>query len=146
MELIAYTSEYCGAESEISAVLESIRRVAKPRNAERGITGVLFYDHGRFVQVLEGESDALETLMREIERDPRHRNIKYLLKTEIKARELPNWNMDTFNLTDKRVLKEATLVKIRDIYLETLKPKSSTFIAILKDLLSNPKMQDIINA
>lgn len=69
--------------------LEAIR----PRNHERGITGVLLYRDGNIIQVLEGPDDAGERTFASIERDPRHRGVIVLLREQVEERAFPDWSM-----------------------------------------------------
>ena len=46
--------------------------------ASRGITGVLVYAEGVFLQVLEGETEAITLLMARISRDLRHEAVAVL--------------------------------------------------------------------
>ncbi|HVR76154.1 MAG TPA: BLUF domain-containing protein, partial [Planctomycetota bacterium] len=49
-------------------------------NAKRGITGMLLYKDGNFMQVLEGEEEAVRALYARIALDPRHRGLITLLQ------------------------------------------------------------------
>ncbi len=97
LELYAYTSTYAGAPDEASSVLSAIREVAEVRNPQLGITGALVHDRGRFLQVLEGEAAALDTLIAAIQRDPRHRDIKPLVRASIRERTFSGWSMATYD-------------------------------------------------
>lgn len=141
----AYTSELVDPQADAAAILRSIRRVAKVRNAELGITGVLFFDSGRFLQVLEGEQDKLDELMAAISRDPRHRNITYLFQEPIARRSFSEWNMDTLDLSGEDELSEAALLKVRDAYAGTFKANAGAFITIAKSLLSDPRFARLID-
>lgn len=67
--------------------------ISRKRNMEAAVTGFLFYDGQRFVQVLEGgRADVSETYHR-IVRDPRHRNIVLLSCREIPTRQFGYWSM-----------------------------------------------------
>ncbi|NYZ11768.1 BLUF domain-containing protein [Azospirillum sp. RWY-5-1] len=50
------------------------------KNRALGITGFLIEFDGIFLQVLEGESDAVDRLYDRIRADPRHRNVELLLR------------------------------------------------------------------
>ena len=67
--------------------------VAAERNSPKGITGLLLYKDGNFMQMLEGDEQAVTALYRQIELDPRHRGAIVLLKGESDAREFPDWSM-----------------------------------------------------
>lgn len=77
------------SDAEIEDILDNARR----RNAETGVTGVLFYLEGNFLQLLEGEDPALEETYLRIKSDPRHRGLTKLLDTEIEQRSFPEWQM-----------------------------------------------------
>ncbi len=81
-------------EDEIMAILEVSRR----KNAERNITGILLYKDGNFLQVLEGDEEAVTSLYRTIERDQRHKGLILLAKRKIAEREFPDWSMGFVNL------------------------------------------------
>ena len=81
----------CAESSDVvfNSILESSRR----NNKNSGITGILFFSDGHFLQVLEGETqDVLKTYGR-IAQDPRHSNIVLLLQHEIERRDFDGWTM-----------------------------------------------------
>ncbi len=63
------------------------------RNTARGITGVLIFVEGVFLQILEGEKDNVLNLMDTIERDSRHRGIKVFHEQEMDERAFASWSM-----------------------------------------------------
>lgn len=64
------------------------------RNAEVGVTGMLIYDHGTFLQMLEGDMAAVFRTFGRIERDSRHRDISVLLRESNAAeRAFGDWSM-----------------------------------------------------
>lgn len=73
--------------------LAELLRLARTANAQRAITGMLLYHGGRFIQLLEGEREAVERLYRHIERDPRHRGSRILWQSDIDARSFGQWSM-----------------------------------------------------
>lgn len=73
--------------------LVHLLRTARQRNARRGVTGMLLYEDGNFMQVLEGPETAVKALAAKIERDPRHRQFIALLKEPIQERLFPAWQM-----------------------------------------------------
>ena len=62
-------------------VVGEILRQSRERNRRLKLSGALLFDGGRFCQLLEGEPDAAQALMRRIERDTRHCKVKLLLDT-----------------------------------------------------------------
>lgn len=73
--------------------LADILQVARAHNADKGITGMLLYSTGTFVQVLEGEEDDLDALLEAIKRDSRHTALHVLERKQIARREYPDWTM-----------------------------------------------------
>ncbi len=74
---------------------------ARERNQDLEISGLLLYADGNFMQVLEGPRQNVETLMSDIENDPRHHGILVLLDQVIEHREFPDWSMALFNVSEK---------------------------------------------
>jgi len=70
-----------------------ILQVSRKNNARLRITGILLYQDGNFMQVLEGTEQDLCELMCSIERDHRHRGVIVLLKKAIRERQFPQWSM-----------------------------------------------------
>ena len=62
-------------------------------NTALGITGILLYKDGNFLQAIEGEEPAIDGLFAKIAADPRHKTITKLLKAKIVDREFSNWAM-----------------------------------------------------
>ena len=66
---------------------------SRGKNARLGVTGVLLYRHGTFLQVLEGPHAQVDDLYATIARDPRHHSVSTLLAEERSARRFPDWTM-----------------------------------------------------
>jgi hypothetical protein len=88
---LIYSSEATGEMARTD--LEQMLRESRLRNTRRDITGVLVFSDGVFLQVLEGEREDIEDLMENIQRDPRHRDIKVIHEEEIDRRAFPTWRM-----------------------------------------------------
>lgn len=73
--------------------LMALLRQSRTNNEAAGLTGILLYSGGNFLQVLEGEGAAVDALMARIERDPRHRNLIVLMRRPITERMFPTWSM-----------------------------------------------------
>ena len=54
------------------AALEELLAQARANNARLGITGLLLYGEGAFLQLLEGPRQSVESLYATIREDPRH--------------------------------------------------------------------------
>lgn len=75
------------------ADLQELLCLARKRNHENGITGMLLYVEGNFMQVLEGEKSAVLMTLGRIELDSRHHNIYKVLDGEEAVRQFPDWSM-----------------------------------------------------
>ena len=62
-------------------------------NEALGITGMLLYKDGNFMQVLEGEEAVVRRLYAAIGRDPRHHGLLTLLEGRLEQRQFPAWSM-----------------------------------------------------
>jgi hypothetical protein len=66
--------------------LMAILRQSKQRNPDAGITGVLCFSEGIFLQVLEGGRSAVNQLYNRIAADPRHSQVELMSYREIGER------------------------------------------------------------
>lgn len=73
--------------------LHDILSRARKTNRELGITGMLVYLDGYFVQVLEGERECVRDLYAKIEADPRHVDAKVVTESDIAERDFLDWSM-----------------------------------------------------
>lgn len=142
MHLIVYTSDYVGEENEIDQVLDVISKRAKIRNAEKHITGVLFYHNGKFIQFIEGEEKDLRDIMSEIKSSRKHKNLSYLVDEAVKKRGFSEWNMDCFNLSDKKSLDRDELQRIFEAYKKMLEVNSQTLVMAYRTLLQHGVFED----
>ena len=74
------------------AVLEDILAKSRTNNAACGVTGVLLYSEGGFMQVLEGEDAAVAQTYARIRVDKRHWNAMVLLDRAA-PRAFGDWSM-----------------------------------------------------
>lgn len=92
LERLVYRSDAVGA-SEGPADLSAVVATSVRNNGRRRITGALAYQSGTFVQVLEGDPEALTALMEDIEADERHRNVRVLARWPVQAQLFLGWAM-----------------------------------------------------
>ena len=79
--------------------LTELLAVVRPKNEALGITGVLLYADGNFIQTIEGPEDAVEATFARIAIDPRHRGVLVGLREQIEERRFPDWSMGFRSLT-----------------------------------------------
>ena len=88
---LVYSSE--AAPDLKPAELEGMLAESRIRNKAHGISGVLVFVDGAFLQVLEGEKNDVLDLMGRIDRDPRHRGVKVFYEQEVDERAFTSWSM-----------------------------------------------------
>ena len=92
MYRLVYKSVACAPFSETE--LKKLLMNSRLRNAEAGLTGMLIYDGGTFLQMLEGDMAPIFKTFARIERDPRHKDIAVLLRDPNAAeRAFGHWSM-----------------------------------------------------
>ena len=79
--------------------LVAILRRAKAHNPTIGVTGVLCFSSGIFLQVLEGGRSAVSALYNRITTDPRHREVVLLSYEEVDERRFAVWSMGQVNMS-----------------------------------------------
>jgi Sensors of blue-light using FAD len=85
------------------AELQDLLAKSRANNAQLGISGLLLYKDGNFMQVLEGEQAAVQSLHTHIARDPRHRGLITLLQGTHPERQFPEWAMGFCDLNTSEV-------------------------------------------
>jgi hypothetical protein len=78
--------------------LVAILRKSKANNPGTGITGVLCFSEGIFLQVLEGGRQAVNQLYNRISADARHTDVTLLCYEEIGERRFAGWSMGQVNM------------------------------------------------
>ena len=83
--------------------LRDLLSVSREKNSRAGLSGMLLYKFGDFMQLLEGPEPAVRALTRIIHADSRHDNIVKLLEGYTSERQFPGWYMGFHNLDNKAV-------------------------------------------
>lgn len=76
-----------------SGMLDTILLTARENNNREGITGMLLYSQGSFVQLLEGDEENVKKTFYKISCDTRHNNIEVVMETTASDRYFPDWQM-----------------------------------------------------
>lgn len=91
MRQIVYAS--LSAPEDSAADLTGILEQSRHNNALDGVTGLLWSDGRRFLQVLEGPEESVGPTFERIRRDPRHHAVDLLSDRHVKDREFGYWSM-----------------------------------------------------
>jgi hypothetical protein len=89
-----------------SEELEELLDVSRRNNQRDGITGMLLYVEGNFMQAIEGAHDRMRDLYQRLERDPRHRDVTKLVDEPLAHRQFAQWSM---------ALRQVSLASIRKL-------------------------------
>lgn len=76
-------------QDDIGQILEASRR----NNRTAGLTGILLNLDQSFLQVLEGEAEAVHAIFTRIRRDPRHARVTPYPEIPIQKRSFGDWSM-----------------------------------------------------
>jgi hypothetical protein len=77
---------------------ESILASSREHNLANGITGVLCYGGGIYLQAIEGGRNQVNALYSQIVKDPRHKDVVVLAYEEITERRFGGWTMGQVRL------------------------------------------------
>jgi Sensors of blue-light using FAD len=83
------------ASNSIDEILSQSRQY----NPTSGITGILCYGGGIFLQAIEGGRMAVSELYGHIQKDPRHKDVVLLHYQEISERRFGGWTMGQVNMS-----------------------------------------------
>jgi hypothetical protein len=82
-------------EDEILDIL----RVSRQNNERLGVTGMLLYRDGNFLQVLEGPASVVDSLIQRIRRDPRHDGVILMSRKNTEERQFQESSMAFRNVS-----------------------------------------------
>ena len=105
-----------------AADLEEILSDARAGNEARNITGVLVYVDGVFLQIIEGEREAVIGLMKSIASDTRHSGVTIFHEAEVEERTFASWRMAHLSASPQQMAAWAGL------------PGTTTLESVLRDL------------
>lgn len=116
--------------------LKEILTVSRRNNEKAGVTGMLLYCEGTFIQLLEGDEENVHEIYSSIQQDTRHKNLIKLVVGEDETRNFADWSMG-FATTDK------TLLSLLEGYVSPIAPSflygddRSPAMVILKTFAEN---------
>ncbi|GAA4341702.1 BLUF domain-containing protein [Variovorax defluvii] len=114
--------------------IESILAQSRTHNIACGITGILCYGGGVFLQAIEGGRTAISELYGHIQRDPRHKDVVLLHYEEISERRFGGWTMGQVNLSKLNV---STLLKYSEKpELDPYSVSGKVSLALLEELMA----------
>jgi hypothetical protein len=88
---VIYSSAAVAPFSELE--LTTLLVAARVNNGRLGVTGILLYHEGSFLQALEGDEHVVNRLYEKIGKDKRHYRVVTLLRQQLDARHFEQWQM-----------------------------------------------------
>jgi hypothetical protein len=114
--------------------LLAIVRKSKANNLKLGITGVLCFSQGIFLQVLEGGRAPVNRLYNRIVGDNRHTDVELLCYEEIGERRFAGWSMGQVNMSR---LNPALLLKYSErATLDPFSVSGQVSMALFQELMA----------
>ena len=116
------------------AAIEAILLQSRQHNPECGITGILCYGGGIFLQAIEGGRMAVSELYGHIQRDVRHNDVVLLHYEEIAERRFAGWTMGQVNVSK---INASILLKYAEkAELNPYLVSGSVSLALLEELMA----------
>ena len=106
--------------------LSDIHQAARHLNALDGITGLLIFDGARFLQIIEGGEEAIDSLVDRLRSDPRHSGFEIRDSRQVERRSFPDWSMELLGVSAgylqapaelTAILPESVAPPVRDLVL-----------------------------
>lgn len=73
--------------------IQEIKDISKKANLEHNISGVLAFNNNRFLHVLEGEKSRINTLIENIQKDTRNKNLSVIIDVDVNEKVFQDWEM-----------------------------------------------------
>jgi len=128
---LLYASRAVDAQPE---TIESILSQSRQFNPTCGITGILCYGGGIFLQAIEGGRSAISELYGHIQKDERHKDVVLLHYEEITERRFGGWTMgqvDTSRVNTNILLKYSERAE-----LDPYSVSGKVSLALLEELMA----------
>ncbi|MGP1718240.1 MAG: BLUF domain-containing protein [Methylophilus sp.] len=123
MKFVLYTSVLNQEDYDVMEV-PNIIKTARAENSKSEISGVLLFDGLNFTQYFEGGAAAVDTLLDNILRDVRHKNIFVALNGRQTSRLYSSWGMGYID-TSNQEIDMAGCIASADFSANTFKQKIS---------------------
>lgn len=94
--LIYASLAICPSDADLPEILDWSRRV----NPDLGVTGVLLYLDGVYMQYLEGDEPVVAALFGSIRKDTKHRGVTQFDQRAVSKRAFPSWSLATLDWLD----------------------------------------------
>jgi Sensors of blue-light using FAD len=114
--------------------IEEILVQSRQFNPASGITGILCYGGGIFLQAIEGGRNAISELYGHIQRDARHKDVVLLQYEEITERRFGGWTMGQVNM--EKINSSILLKYAEKPELDPYSTSGKVSMALLEELMA----------
>jgi hypothetical protein len=114
--------------------IDTILAQSRLHNPECGITGILCYGGGIFLQAIEGGRMPVSELYGHIQRDSRHKDVVLLHYEEIAERRFGGWTMGQVNMS--RINASILLKYAEKPELDPYSVSGKVSLALLEELMA----------
>ncbi|MDB5890427.1 MAG: bluf protein [Polaromonas sp.] len=122
------------AADPAASATDDILAQSRSHNPQCGITGILCYGGGIFLQALEGGRSQVSDLYGHIQKDPRHKDVVLLHYEEISERRFGGWTMGQVNVAK---LNTSILLKYSEkAELDPYAVSGKVSLALLEELMA----------
>lgn len=131
MVRLLYASRAVDTQPE---AIETILAQSRQFNPASGITGILCYGGGVFLQAIEGGRNAISDLYGHIQKDARHKEVVLLQYEEITERRFSGWTMGQVNVAK---INSSILLKYSEKpELDPYSTSGAVSMALLEELMA----------
>ncbi|MGK0269314.1 MAG: hypothetical protein ACI8Y3_001936 [Paraglaciecola sp.] len=106
--------------------LLKLHQISQKNNKNSEITGMLLYQEGNFMQIIEGEEEHVLELFIKISMDKRHKDIYKIMSGPINKRNFDNWSMGFCNMNDTNYYSNYETFIQENIKLKTFEYESQS--------------------
>ena len=114
--------------------IEGILAKSREFNPSSGITGILCYGGGIFLQAIEGGRSAVSELYGHIQQDARHKDVVLLQYEEISERRFSGWTMGQVNM--EKINHSILLKYAEKPELDPYSTSGAVSMALLEELMA----------
>ena len=122
------------AHNESPDDIEGILASSRKKNLGKGITGILCFGGGQYLQAIEGGRNAVNALFSLILADKRHKDVVILHYEEIAERRFGGWTMGQVNVAK---VNASTVLKYSELpALDPYAVSGGVSLAVLEELMA----------
>lgn len=140
MKTTVYTSRVSDSIADEAALLAEIVETARRKNKGMEISGAMVLMNHRFLQVLEGPVERVDSLVKKISADDRHTDFHILFDLPIEKRCFEEWSMMAAEVEDTDLFSAETLESLKNLYDHNFTFRADLFLELLQETLRDSEL------